>query len=168
MCGLISAAAIDLGGLASRLAQAAPETTVDDHRRWLGGLLKFARLAVALALAIVVLVALAASGTVAFATRAGLAAHHEAIELLHLMGSHDTYIARQFARLVLTRSAFGALGGIAMALLAFYGLGLSAQANLGAELGLTMFAGRWLGPSDFLLLAALAVATVAVATVTAW
>jgi cell division protein FtsX len=84
------------------------------------------------------------------------------------MGAHDAYIARQFARLVLTRSALGALGGIAIALLSFYGLGLSAQANLGAETGLAMFAGRWLGPADFILLASLAVAMVAVATVTAW
>src|SRR5690606_35940950 len=100
--------------------------------------------------------------------RAGLAAHHEAIELLHLMGAHDAYIARQFARLVLVRSAAGALGGLAVALLVFYGLGLSAQANIGADAGSALLAGPWLDHGDFALLALLPLATVAVATVTAW
>lgn len=160
---------VDLVALGAQLAKAAPDTTVDDHRRWLGGLLRFARNAVTLALAIVVLVGLAASGTVAFATRAGLAAHHEAIELLHLMGAQDAYIARQFARLVLLRSAAGAAGGIAVAVLAFYGLALSAQTNLAIDMEApAMLQGHWLGIGDFVLLIGLPAAIVAVATVTAW
>ncbi|HEX2113754.1 MAG TPA: hypothetical protein VHM01_05055, partial [Alphaproteobacteria bacterium] len=129
----LAAPGIDLAALGAQLAAAAPDTTVDDHRRWLGGLLRFARNVVTVALALVVLVSLAASGTVAFATRAGLAAHHEAIELLHLMGAHDAYIARQFARLVLLRSIAGAFGGMVVALLVFYGLALSAQTNIAVE-----------------------------------
>lgn len=160
---------VDLAALGAQLARTAPDTTVDDHRRWLGGLLRFARNAVTLALAIVVLVGLAASGTVAFATRAGLAAHHEAIELLHLMGSQDTYIARQFARLVLLRSTAGAAGGIVVAVLAFYGLALSAQTNLTIDADTpAMLHGHWLGIADFVGLIGLPVAIVAVATVTAW
>jgi cell division transport system permease protein len=160
---------IDLAALAPQLAAAAADTTVDDHRRWLGGLLRFARNAVTLALALVVLVSLAASGTVAFATRAGLAAHHEAIELLHLMGAQDTYIARQFARLVLLRSALGAAGGIIVAVLVFYGLALSAQTNIAVGTDApAMLTGPLLGIPDFALLVLLPVAIIAVATVTAW
>jgi cell division transport system permease protein len=165
----LEAAPIDLPALQGRLAAAAADTAVDDHRRWLGGLLRFARNAVTVALALVVLVALAASGTVAFATRAGLAAHHEAIELLHLMGAHDTYIARQFARLVLLRTALGALGGIVVAVLVFYGLAFSAQTNIALDSEApAMLAGPLLGVWDFALLGLLPVAIVAVATVTAW
>jgi cell division transport system permease protein len=165
----LNVAQIDVAALQTQLTATAADTTVDDHRRWLGGLLRFARNAVTVALALVVLVALAASGTVAFATRAGLAAHHEAIELLHLMGAHDTYIARQFARLVLLRSAAGALGGIVVAVLVFYGLAFSAQTNIALDAEApAMLAGPLLGAWDFVLLAALPVAVVAVATVTAW
>jgi cell division transport system permease protein len=165
----LEAAPIDLADLQARLAAAAADTVVDDHRRWLGGLLRFARNAVTVALALVVLVSLAASGTVAFATRAGLAAHHEAIELLHLMGAHDTYIARQFARLVLLRTALGALGGILVAVLVFYGLAFSAHTNIALDSEApAMLAGPLLGIWDFALLALLPAAIVAVATVTAW
>jgi cell division transport system permease protein len=162
-------APVDLAALAARLAETAPGTAVDDHRRWLGGLLRFTRNVVTLALAIVLLVAVAASGTVAFATRAGLAAHHEAIELLHLMGAQDSYIARQFARLVLLRSGIGAAAGIAVALLVFYALALSAQSNLSfdTEAPATLDGPLlWIG--DFVLLIGLPAAIVAVATVTAW
>jgi cell division transport system permease protein len=160
---------VDLAALDAKLREAAAGTTVDDHRRWLGGLLRFTRNVVTLALAIVVLVALAASGTVAFATRAGLAAHHEAIELLHLMGAQDSYIARQFARLVLLRSGIGAACGIVVALLVFYALAFSARSNLSfdseapATLGGPLL---WIG--DVVLLIGLPAAIVAVATVTAW
>jgi cell division transport system permease protein len=166
---LAPGARLDLPALGQRLEAAAPGTVVDDHRRWLGGLLRLARLAVALGLVIVVLVGCAASGTVVFATRAGLAAHHEAIELLHLMGARDAYIARQFARLVLWRSAAGALGGLIVGLAAFYGLAGAAQANLAVESGApSFFSGPWLGLGDFALLGLLVVATIAVATLTAW
>ena len=36
--------------------------------------------------------------TVIFTTRAGLAVHRDVIELLHMMGARDGYIARQFER----------------------------------------------------------------------
>lgn len=161
-------APVDVAALGARLAEAAADTAVDDHRRWLGGLLRFTRNVVTLALAIVLLVALAASGTVAFATRAGLAAHHEAIELLHLMGAQDSYIARQFARLVLLRSAIGAAGGFVVALLVFYGLALSAQRNLAIDGDAPAAGGHFLWIGDFALLLGLPLAIVAVATVTAW
>ncbi|HEX2116622.1 MAG TPA: hypothetical protein VHM01_19635, partial [Alphaproteobacteria bacterium] len=94
---------------------------------------------------------------------------HEAIELLHLMGAHDAYIARQFARLVLLRSIAGAFGGMVVALLVFFGLALSAQTNIAVDSEApAMLAGPLLGISDFALLTFLPVAIVAVATVTAW
>jgi len=165
---LAPGAALDLPALAQRLEAAAAGTTVDDHRSWLGGLLRLARLAVGFGLIIVALVGCAASGTVVFATRAGLAAHHEAIELLHLMGARDAYIARQFARLVLWRSAAGTLGGLVAALAAFYGLAGAAEANLALATGSPLVSGPWLDLGDFVLLALLVIATIAVATLTAW
>ena len=45
---------------------------------------------------IVGLVTISAAVTVVFTTRAGVAIHHEVIELLHQIGARDSYIARQF------------------------------------------------------------------------
>ncbi|HJM50330.1 MAG TPA: cell division protein [Alphaproteobacteria bacterium] len=86
----------DLGRLAESLAAAVPGSRVDDHKIWMGGLLRLARTSQFVALAVVVLIAAAAAATVIFATNAGLAVHHEVIEVLHLIGAHDTYVARQF------------------------------------------------------------------------
>lgn len=152
----------DLTALGARLAEASPGTVVDDHRSWLDGLIRLARLAVGLAAGVVVLIGLAAAGCVVFATRAGLAAHQQAIEILHLMGAHDGYIARQFARLALARSAAGAVGGAIAAAASFHLLGFAARA-----IDPVLVPGLRLEPWHWILLAALPAAAVAVATLTA-
>ena len=115
-------AAPDLRALEARLAGLVPGTVVDDHARWLGGFLALARAALIVASIVVVAVGLAAASCVAFATRAGLAMHREAVDLLHLVGAEDGYIAGQFAhaamRLAFAGSATGALGGAAVLALA--------------------------------------------------
>jgi cell division transport system permease protein len=112
----------DVRALEARLAGLVPGTVVDDHARWLGGFLALARAALIVASIVVVAVGLAAASCVAFATRAGLAMHREAVDLLHLVGAEDGYIAGQFAhaamRLAFVGSATGALGGAAVLALA--------------------------------------------------
>src|SRR6185312_7082644 len=62
---------------------------------------------------ILLLIAIATAAAVAFATRAGLQAHHEMVELLHQMGAHSNFIARAFERhyftATLVASSVGAL-----------------------------------------------------------
>jgi cell division transport system permease protein len=115
-------AVLDVRALEARLAALVPGTVVDDHARWLGGFLALARAALIVASIVVVAVGLAAASCVAFATRAGLAMHREAVDLLHLVGAEDGYIAGQFAhaamRLAFAGSATGALGGAAVLALA--------------------------------------------------
>ncbi len=86
----------DLKALATALSAAVPGTVLDDHRKSLDRLITFAWSVELVAIAVVILVALAAVVTVVFITRTGLAIHHEGIELLHLMGAFDGYVARQF------------------------------------------------------------------------
>src|SRR3546814_5129324 len=50
------------------------------------------------AMILVVLIALAAVAAIVFVTRAGLAIHRPVIDLLHLIGATDAYVARQFER----------------------------------------------------------------------
>ena len=65
------------------------------------------------ALVILALIAIGTAASVAFATRAGLAAHREIVQLLHLMGAQDRFIARAFERhyflAALAASAVGSL-----------------------------------------------------------
>jgi len=62
-----------------------------------------------------VLIAAATAVTVVFTTRTGLAIHRDEIELLHLLGADDSYVARQFARQAGVAALLGALAGLALA-----------------------------------------------------
>lgn len=106
----------DLTALNARLQALAPGTQVDDHQRWLSRLLDLARAVEVMALVVVLLVVLAACIMVAFVTRMGLAAHEQAIELLHLIGAQDSYVARQFQNHALSLGLRGGLLGLALAL----------------------------------------------------
>jgi cell division transport system permease protein len=63
----------------------------------------------------VALVALTAIAAVVIATRGGLAMHHDAIDLLHLMGAEDQYIADQFAGQALRLGLRGGVLGLLLA-----------------------------------------------------
>jgi len=89
-------AAIDMTGLQQRLKAGAPDSLVDDHARWLARLKGLANAVIWSAWGIMGLIALATAAAVTFATRAGLAAHHEIVSLLHLMGARGGFIARAF------------------------------------------------------------------------
>ncbi|MEO5338158.1 MAG: cell division protein [Magnetospirillum sp. WYHS-4] len=115
-------AAIDRQELAKRLQASVPGTSVDDHRIWLEKLVRLIRTVQILALAIFGLALLACIGTVIFTTRTGLAIHHEAIEVLHLIGAQDSYVARQFAGRALSMGLRGGLLGVALAIPTLIGL----------------------------------------------
>ncbi|HZS81385.1 MAG TPA: hypothetical protein VFA50_00830 [Stellaceae bacterium] len=106
-------AGFDEAALATRLAAAAPEARLDDHHRWVDPLLRTALAAEILGASIVLLVGAAAVLSIVFATRTGLAIHQGAIEVLHLIGARDTYIARQFQWQALRLGLRGGLLGLA-------------------------------------------------------
>jgi cell division transport system permease protein len=109
------AAKPDLDALARRLETAAPGATLDDHGRWMGRLATAARAVQALALMLTALIAGAATATVMVATRASLAVHRETIELLHLIGAQDGFVARAFGRRALVLGLRGGLIGLGLA-----------------------------------------------------
>jgi cell division transport system permease protein len=106
---------VDVQALSRRLAAVSDAIAVDDHRLWLDRLLSLFRAVEALAAFVVTLIAVATVGTVVFTTRTGLAVHGDAIEVLHLIGAHDSYIARQFARRALLLGLQGGVIGAALA-----------------------------------------------------
>jgi cell division transport system permease protein len=94
---------------------------VDDHSIWIKDLRRAAGVVRSTAIAIFVLIAAAAAAVVAFATRAGLAARRDVVEVLHLTGAEDSQIASlfelRFARIAAVSGAIGAasagaLGGV--------------------------------------------------------
>lgn len=163
-------ARLDFAVLETRLAGIAPGIVLDDHGRWLGDLVRVARSVELVAATAVLLVALTAVLAVVFAVRTGLAIHREVIDVLHLVGARDSYIARQFARHALTLSLRGSIPGtlFALALLA----GIAVLANGGAE-GLAaegfLAADLWgiLRPMDWVALAAVPVGAVLLAVLAA-
>lgn len=93
---IVPGARPDLAALARRLKAAAPDSVLDDHMRWMGRLKGLANGIVLSAYVILALIAVATAATVAFATRAGLEAHHDIVQLLHQMGARAGFIARAF------------------------------------------------------------------------
>lgn len=93
---LAPGAIVDVVQLEARLSEVAPRSILDDHTRWVARLRGTANTVLFGAVTILTLIAIATAATVAFATRAGLAAHRDMVELLHLMGAQDRFIARAF------------------------------------------------------------------------
>ena len=122
---------IDSAALAARVAKAAPGAVTESHARWAGQLIGLARSIWLVALIVVALIGLATVITVVFATRTGLRIHRRVIGLLHLIGAHDRYIARQFERQALWLSLQGAVVGIALAVGTVFGVAhLAGEAEL--------------------------------------
>ena len=129
---------IDIAALQAKLRAAVPGATLDDHASWLARLIVLARGVQWLALGIVVVIGAATVAIIIFATRAGLAAHREAIEVLHLIGARDGYIARQFQRHCLMLALKGGMpGGVVAALV------LALITNLAGRLDVPL-----LGPAE--------------------
>jgi len=88
------------------------DAVVDDHSAWMTDIRRAAEMTRWAGLAIFTLISVAAAAVVAFATRAGLAARREVVEVLHLTGAEDRFIARlfqiRFARMAAVAGLFGA------------------------------------------------------------
>ncbi len=109
-------------GLQSRLAGAAPGTFLESHGIWLQRLTTLARSLQLCAAAALLLVAAVGAAVVAVATRAGLAARRDAIEIVHGLGATDAFIAGRFASRATVLAASGACLGALAALPVLLGL----------------------------------------------
>jgi len=94
------------------------DAVVDDHSVWIKDIRRAAGVVRWTAAVIFVLIAGAAAAVVAFATRAGLAARRDVVEVLHLTGAEDAQIANLFElRFARVAAIAGAAGALAAALL---------------------------------------------------
>ncbi|MCY4192592.1 MAG: hypothetical protein OXD42_14965 [Rhodospirillaceae bacterium] len=153
---------VDTGALADAVAKAAPGAMVENHARWAGRFVGFARSIWAVALVVVVLIGVATVITVVFSTKTGLRIHRRVISLLHLIGAHDRYIARQFERQALWLSLRGAVFGIICAVGTVFGI-----AYLAGKAGLAPTAGALFTPFQWALFASVPIGAAVVALLTA-
>jgi cell division transport system permease protein len=120
---VVPGADVDVAALTAQLKHAAPHATLDDHSRWISRLSAIADTVRYSAYGILLLIAGATASAVSFATRAGLAAHHEMVALLHQMGARASFIARTIERHYFVSAFVAALLGSLFAALLFLGLG---------------------------------------------
>ncbi|KAF0223225.1 MAG: cell division transport system permease [Rhodospirillaceae bacterium] len=118
---------LELLELADRLARSVPGATLDDHRIWLSRLINLSRTTEWVAIAILVLIGCVTSATVIYATRTSMAVHRSVIEVLHLIGAHDDYIARQFADRSFALGFSGGVIGLALAVPSLTAIGWAAR-----------------------------------------
>lgn len=155
-------AKIDVALLARQLGEVAPGALIDDHGDWLRSLTALARAIGTVSLGVLVFIAMVAIAAMVFATRTGLALHHDVVDVLHMVGARDGYIARQFERHALWLSFKGGVFGLVLAAATLVGLD-----RIGAELAPSLLPRFELGWPQWLALLAVPAAGMVIATVTA-
>lgn len=136
--------------LTAALKSASLETVVDDHLVWSADVRKSIDLAGLVALIAVGLLGATGIAVIAFATHATLLARRDIVELLHLSGARDVFIAglfeRRFLMLGVQAGALGALLAFGAAAFVLYLLRQSdAQIWLLPQLSLSLADGLILG-----------------------
>lgn len=85
----------DLSDLRTAIAGTAPLASLDDHGVWNDRLVRAAGKAQSLAFIILAMITFATASVIVFAARAGLAANRSTVEVMHLVGATDKFIADQ-------------------------------------------------------------------------
>ncbi|WP_436643769.1 cell division protein FtsX [Microbaculum sp. FT89] len=113
------AAPPDFVELRQRLTGAVPAASLDDHQLWQGRLAVMANTLAVSGAAILVLVLVATVLSVVFATRGAMATNRDIVEVLHLVGAKEAFIAHEFERHFLRLGFRGGLAGGIAATIAF-------------------------------------------------
>lgn len=158
--------AVDAVALEARLAAIVPGTNVATHDRWLGRLFRTARLIVLSGDLAVALIGAGAVLTIIFTTRTGLLIHHDVIELLHLVGAQDAYVARQFQSHAFRQALRGGAAGMTLALVTVATIAAAAAFGRGGDEAMS-FQGLGISLLGWLALLLLPVAAGGVALMTA-
>lgn len=112
--------ASDFDAIAKELYQVAPYTSINVHQVWLNKLIAFAKSVKLLALSVLILVLSICSFSIFYATKTSLGIHRDIIEILHIMGATDDYIAKQYARRGFFIGLLSGVVGVALSFVAFW------------------------------------------------
>jgi cell division transport system permease protein len=150
----------DLAGLRNLLSERVAGASLDDHRGFVERMRAMANSAVAVGLLILLLMLAATVLSVTFATRGAMAANRPIVEVLHLIGAKDGFIAGEFQRhFLLLGMKGGAIGGgIAMAIFAIAGFaGSSIVGTVAGDQFTSLFGAFSIGWQGYVTIAALVV-----------
>ncbi|MGB1236273.1 MAG: cell division protein FtsX [Planktomarina sp.] len=100
-----------------RLSAEAPGAIFDDHSRWRKPLVGAANRLRVLGWGALLLMGVTLAVIVTLAAQSALAANHQVIKVMRLIGARDSYIAQAFVRRFTFRTVFGAAIGMALAIL---------------------------------------------------
>jgi len=165
----LAAPDVPLESLARRMDETAPGARIENQGVWARRLTVLGRSLQASAALALLLVTIVAAAVITVATRAGLTARREAIEIVHGLGATDSYIAARFARRATALAAVGGLIGTLLALPVLLTLGYLAAPFTGESAGLQLHTGLLdlLPPMLWLALPGLPVAAAAIGFLTA-
>jgi len=111
-------AGYDAAGMRLRLSAEAPGAVLDDHTRWRRPLVEAATRLRLLGWVALGLIAGSMAAMITLAAQSALASNEQVIRVLRLVGARDAYIARAFVRRFTLRALTGALGGMAIGMIA--------------------------------------------------
>jgi cell division transport system permease protein len=112
----------DLDALAGRLDSEVEGASLDDHRRWQSSLRRMAASLQIIAWAVIILVGATTLAIIVFATHAAMSGNREIIEVLHLVGATESYIAYQIQKRFFALGLISGLIGTGFAILTFLAL----------------------------------------------
>jgi cell division transport system permease protein len=121
----------DFVALEAALQKTVKGVSLDTHRRWEAELTRMARALSTLSYAILALICLSAIAMVIFATRTVLDANAHVVDVLHLVGAKNSYIAHQIDSRFLKTGLMAGLMGVALGITTFFLLGLVGTAGAG-------------------------------------
>lgn len=151
-----------LQDLRAALVAEVPAARLDAQAGWLAPVFEAIRSLQYLAIGLVVLLAATSVAAVWLAARSALGSNRDTIEVIHHLGGSDGQIARIFQRSLGIDAALGGAAGLALGVGAVFVLGRQF-----AGLGSGLVAGGALGINDWIAIAAVPVAGVVLAILTA-
>lgn len=151
-----------LARLRTIVTSVAPAARVDAQAGWLAPVFAAIGTLQWLAGGLIALLALATMAAVLLASRNALGNHSETIEIVHMLGGTDRQIARVFQRSMAFDAAAGGLAGLLLGLIA-----IAMLSRQFAGLGSGMVGGAVLLWQDWIVIAAIPLAGIALAVLTA-
>lgn len=154
---------IDYNQLAKDLAVASPQASLDNHKLWLNKLIAFADGLNLIASTVLLLISAITSGAIFYTTQMSLGLHHNIIEILHIVGAKDTYIAQQYAKRMAFLGLVGGFIGLFFAVPSIFFIG-----NLALSIEGGIISDASLSISDWIIILSLPLFSMLIAMFTAY
>lgn len=152
----------DLEDILIQIRDVAPQARIDTHESWLSDVMRFTGALQFAAILLTLIIGATTLVAVAGGVRSKLSENKEELELLHLMGASDSYIARQLQRHTLILSLQGGMTGVVAGGILLYVISMVA-----GKIGVNLVPDFSLGGAQKLILVLMPVPIAILAMITA-